>query len=128
MDLNIGIALWLAAGGDGCVSEEINRNKNSKVIVSLDDTIILHGGGDKKKIEERCEELRSTIENSSAMFDKEKAQQRLSKLLGGVIVCKVRSFGREKLQMSVFGNQVLSYQSSGILPINMFLEHDQAAC
>ncbi|PIA42945.1 hypothetical protein AQUCO_02000415v1 [Aquilegia coerulea] len=60
-----------------------------KVTVSLDDTIILHGGGDKKLIEERCEQLRMTFEKSTAMFDKEKAQERLSKLSGGVAVFKV---------------------------------------
>lgn len=59
-----------------------------KVTVSLDDTIILHGGGDKKLIEDRCEQLRTTIENSTSMFDKEKAQERLSKLSGGVAVIK----------------------------------------
>ncbi|KAI3845570.1 hypothetical protein MKX03_019719, partial [Papaver bracteatum] len=60
-----------------------------KVTVSLDDTIILHGGGDKKLIEERCEQLRTSLENSSSTFDKEKAQERLSKLSGGVAVFKV---------------------------------------
>ncbi|KAL0010090.1 hypothetical protein SO802_005198 [Lithocarpus litseifolius] len=60
-----------------------------KVSVSLDDTIILHGGGDKKLIEERCAELRTAMEKSDAMFDKEKAQERLSKLSGGVAVFKV---------------------------------------
>ncbi|KAI3969193.1 hypothetical protein MKX01_034938 [Papaver californicum] len=60
-----------------------------KITVSLDDTIILHGGGDKKLIEERCEQLRISLENSSTMFDKEKAQERLSKLSGGVVVFKV---------------------------------------
>ncbi|KAJ9179331.1 hypothetical protein P3X46_011134 [Hevea brasiliensis] len=60
-----------------------------KVTVSLDDTIILHGGGDKKLIEERCEQLRTAMEKSTAMFDKEKAQERLSKLSGGVAVFKV---------------------------------------
>ncbi|XP_052182720.1 chaperonin CPN60-like 2, mitochondrial isoform X2 [Diospyros lotus] len=60
-----------------------------KVTVSLDDTIILHGGGDKKLIEERCEQLRTTIKKSTAIFDKEKAQERLSKLSGGVAVFKV---------------------------------------
>nr|XP_010925013.1 chaperonin CPN60-like 2, mitochondrial [Elaeis guineensis] len=60
-----------------------------KVTVSLDDTIVLHGGGDKKLIEERCEQLRTAIEKSTAMFDKEKAQERLSKLSGGVAVLKV---------------------------------------
>ncbi|XP_058073928.1 chaperonin CPN60-like 2, mitochondrial [Magnolia sinica] len=60
-----------------------------KVTVSLDDTIVLHGGGDKKLIEERCEQLRTSIEKSTAMFDKEKAQERLSKLSGGVAVLKI---------------------------------------
>lgn len=60
-----------------------------KITISLDDTVILHGGGDKKLIEERCEQLRTGIEKSTAMFDKEKAQERLSKLSGGVAVFKV---------------------------------------
>ncbi|KAH7651973.1 Chaperone tailless complex polypeptide 1 (TCP-1) protein [Dioscorea alata] len=60
-----------------------------KVTVSLDDTIILHGGGDKNVIEERCEQLRKLVETSTAMFDKEKAQERLSKLSGGVAVLKI---------------------------------------
>ncbi|PIN09324.1 hypothetical protein CDL12_18091 [Handroanthus impetiginosus] len=60
-----------------------------RVTVSVDDTLILHGGGDKKLIEERCEQLRTAIEKSTAMFDKEKAQERLSKLSGGVAVFKV---------------------------------------
>ncbi|KAL5822486.1 hypothetical protein ACOSQ4_020386 [Xanthoceras sorbifolium] len=60
-----------------------------KVTVSVDDTIILHGGGDKKLIEERCEQLRAAMEKSDATFDREKAQERLSKLSGGVAVFKV---------------------------------------
>ncbi|KHN39306.1 Chaperonin CPN60-like 2, mitochondrial [Glycine soja] len=60
-----------------------------KVTITIDDTIILHGGGDKKVIEERCEQLRTAMEKSSATFDKEKAQERLSKLSGGVAVFKV---------------------------------------
>lgn len=57
--------------------------------MSLDDTIVLHGCGDKKLIEERCEQLRTAIEKSTALFDQEKAQERLSKLSGGVAVFKV---------------------------------------
>ncbi|KAL7593288.1 hypothetical protein Lser_V15G35447 [Lactuca serriola] len=49
-DLNIGIALWLAAGGDGCVSEEINGNNNSKVKYNADSRILLVGSG----AEEQC--------------------------------------------------------------------------
>nr|KAJ0196825.1 hypothetical protein LSAT_V11C700386230 [Lactuca sativa] len=44
-DLNIGIALWLAAGGDRCVSEEINGNNNSKVKYNADSRILLVGSG-----------------------------------------------------------------------------------
>ncbi|KAJ7951626.1 chaperonin CPN60-like 2, mitochondrial [Quillaja saponaria] len=60
-----------------------------KVTVSLDNTLILNGAGDKKLLEERCEQLRTAIERSTSMFDKEKAQERLSKLSGGVAVFKV---------------------------------------
>lgn len=92
-----------------------------KVIVSLDDTIILHGGGDKKQIEERCEELRSTIENSSAMFDKEKAQERLSKLSGGVAVFKVggaseAEVGERKDRVTDALNATRAAVEEGIVP------------
>ncbi|KAI5414185.1 hypothetical protein KIW84_058355 [Lathyrus oleraceus] len=60
-----------------------------KITVTIDDTIVLHGGGDKKFIEDRCVQLREATERSSATFDKEKAQERLSKLSGGVAVFKV---------------------------------------
>ncbi|XP_078152066.1 chaperonin CPN60-like 2, mitochondrial isoform X2 [Carex rostrata] len=57
--------------------------------VSLDDTIILNGGGEKNKIEERCEQIRGIMEGSTSMFDKEKAEERLAKLSGGVAVIQV---------------------------------------
>ncbi|GLT53900.1 hypothetical protein SLA2020_271360 [Shorea laevis] len=60
-----------------------------KVTVSKDDTIILDGAGDKKAIEERCEQIRSAIENSTSDYDKEKLQERLAKLSGGVAVLKI---------------------------------------
>ncbi|KAK2986375.1 hypothetical protein RJ640_026639 [Escallonia rubra] len=60
-----------------------------KVTVSKDDTVILDGAGDKKSIEERCEQLRSSIENSTSDYDKEKLQERLAKLSGGVAVLKI---------------------------------------
>uniref|UniRef100_A0A3N7EV30 Uncharacterized protein n=1 Tax=Populus trichocarpa TaxID=3694 RepID=A0A3N7EV30_POPTR len=68
---------------------QIEMLGTAKVTVSLDDTIVLHGCGDKKLIEERCEQLRTAIEKSTALFDQEKAQERLSKLSGGVAVFKV---------------------------------------
>ncbi|KAI7750671.1 hypothetical protein M8C21_029515 [Ambrosia artemisiifolia] len=92
-----------------------------KVTVSLDDTIILHGGGEKKQIEERCEELRSSIENSTAMFDKEKAQERLSKLSGGVAVFKVggaseAEVGERKDRVTDALNATRAAVEEGIVP------------
>ncbi|GAV63848.1 Cpn60_TCP1 domain-containing protein [Cephalotus follicularis] len=60
-----------------------------KATVSKDDTIILDGSGDRKTIEERVDQLRSSIELSSSDYDKEKLQERLAKLSGGVAVLKI---------------------------------------
>ncbi|KAG8389120.1 hypothetical protein BUALT_Bualt02G0196200 [Buddleja alternifolia] len=60
-----------------------------KVTVSKDDTVILDGAGNKKAIEERCDQLRSGIELSTSVYDKEKLQERLAKLSGGVAVLKI---------------------------------------
>ncbi|KAK2983806.1 hypothetical protein RJ640_008482 [Escallonia rubra] len=92
-----------------------------KVAVSLDDTIILNGGGDKKQIEERCEQLRTTIEKSTAVFDKEKAQERLSKLSGGVAVFKVggsseAEVGERKDRVTDALNATRAAVEEGIVP------------
>ncbi|KAM1011117.1 hypothetical protein ACFX13_047254 [Malus domestica] len=92
-----------------------------KVTVSLDDTIILHGGGDKKLIEERCEELRTAMDKSDAMFDKEKAQERLSKLSGGVAVFKVggvseAEVGERKDRVTDALNATRAAVEEGIVP------------
>ncbi|XP_040374101.1 chaperonin CPN60-2, mitochondrial isoform X1 [Rosa chinensis] len=60
-----------------------------KVTISKDDTVILDGAGDKKEIEERCEQIRSAIEASTSDYDREKLQERLAKLSGGVAVLKI---------------------------------------
>ncbi|KAH7865923.1 hypothetical protein Vadar_013184 [Vaccinium darrowii] len=92
-----------------------------KVTVSLDDTIILHGAGEKKTIEERCEQLRAAIEKSTAMFDKEKAQERLSKLSGGVAVFKVggsseADVGERKDRVTDALNATRAAVEEGIVP------------
>ncbi|XP_020099233.1 chaperonin CPN60-like 2, mitochondrial [Ananas comosus] len=92
-----------------------------KVTVSLDDTIILHGGGDKELIEERCEQLRQTMERSTAMFDKEKAQERLSKLSGGVAVLKIggaseAEVGERKDRVTDALNAARAALEEGIVP------------
>jgi len=60
-----------------------------KVTISKNDTVILDGAGDKKAIEERAEQLRSAIEQSTSDVDKEKLKERLAKLSGGVAVLKI---------------------------------------
>ncbi|XP_073276757.1 chaperonin CPN60-2, mitochondrial-like [Primulina huaijiensis] len=60
-----------------------------KVSISKDDTVILDGAGEKKFIEERSEQIRSAIELSTSDYDKEKLQERLAKLSGGVAVLKI---------------------------------------
>ncbi|KAL6532231.1 Chaperonin cpn60, mitochondrial [Orobanche gracilis] len=60
-----------------------------KVTISKDDTVILDGAGEKKSIEERCEQIRSAVESSTSDYDKEKLQERLAKLSGGVALLKI---------------------------------------
>lgn len=60
-----------------------------KVIVTKDDTIILDGAGEKEKIDERIDQIKQQIDRTSSDYEKEKAQERLGKLTGGVAVIKV---------------------------------------
>ncbi len=60
-----------------------------KVIATKDNTTIVDGRGDKKDIESRISQIRREIETSDSDFDKEKLQERLAKLSGGVAVLKV---------------------------------------
>ncbi len=61
----------------------------AKVISSKDDTIIVDGNGDQSAIEERAEQIRVQIGNTSSEYDQEKLAERLAKLVGGVAVIKV---------------------------------------
>ena len=60
-----------------------------KVISTKDNTTIVNGQGDKAEIEARINQIRKAIEISDSDFDKEKLQERLAKLAGGVAVIKV---------------------------------------
>lgn len=61
----------------------------AKVKISKDDTIILDGAGEKSAISERCELIREFANNSTSDYEKEKLQERLAKIAGGVAVIKV---------------------------------------
>lgn len=60
-----------------------------KVEVDKNNTVILDGGGDKAGITERCELIRHSIETTKSDYEREKLQERLAKLSGGVAVIRV---------------------------------------
>jgi chaperonin GroEL len=60
-----------------------------RVVIDKDNTVIVDGKGDKEAVEARVKEIRIQIENTTSEYDKEKLQERLAKLSGGVAVIKV---------------------------------------
>ncbi len=61
----------------------------SRVVIDKDNTVIVDGKGDPKAVVARVGEIRAQIEKTSSEYDKEKLQERLAKLAGGVAVIKV---------------------------------------
>jgi chaperonin GroEL len=59
-----------------------------RVVINKDNTLLIEGGGKKKEIDSRAEQIRSQIEKTTSDYDKEKLQERLAKLTGGVAVVK----------------------------------------
>jgi chaperonin GroEL len=66
-----------------------NLGRANSVKVTKDNTVIVDGHGDKKAIKDREAQIRAQIEKTTSEFDKEKLQERLAKLAGGVAVIKV---------------------------------------
>ena len=62
--------------------------KAKKIIVGKENTTIIEGAGKKKDVQARCEQIRNQIEKTTSNYDKEKLQERLAKLTGGVAVIK----------------------------------------
>ncbi|XP_024022389.1 chaperonin CPN60-2, mitochondrial isoform X1 [Morus notabilis] len=122
--------LAVLTGGD-VITEELGLNLEKvdldvlgtckKVTISKDDTVILDGAGDKKAIEERCEQIRSAIELSTSDYDKEKLQERLAKLSGGVAVLKIggaseAEVGEKKDRVTDALNATKAAVEEGIVP------------
>ncbi len=71
-------------------SVEVNElGRAKKIIVTKDDTTIIEGGGTKKAINERAEQIRAQHEKSTSDYDREKLMERLAKLTGGVAIINV---------------------------------------
>ena len=63
--------------------------KAKKIVVDKDSCTIIEGGGKKNEIKARCEQIRSQIEKTTSDYDREKLQERLAKLTGGVAIIRV---------------------------------------
>src|SRR5579884_2473873 len=85
--------------GGQVISEEIGRRLESvtindlgqarRVVSTKDDTTFIEGAGEPEEIQGRASEIRTQIETTTSDFDREKLQERLAKLAGGVAVIKV---------------------------------------
>lgn len=88
----------ILTGGEVITSElgleladtQINQLGQAKqVVIQKENTIIVDGAGDKEAIKSRVNQIRNAIETTTSDFDREKLQERLAKLAGGVAVIKV---------------------------------------
>ena len=98
---------------------QLGRAKN--VVVTKDDTIISDGYGDKDEIKKRINQIRNDMENTDSEFDKEKLQERLAKLAGGVAVLRVGAtteieMKEKKLRIEDALNATRAAVAEGILP------------
>ncbi|AEH49505.1 chaperonin GroEL [Parageobacillus thermoglucosidasius] len=88
----------ILTGGE-VISEELGRElksttiaslgRASKVVVTKENTTIVEGAGDSERIKARINQIRAQLEETTSEFDREKLQERLAKLAGGVAVIKV---------------------------------------
>ncbi len=61
----------------------------AKVVITKDTTTVIEGAGSKAEINKRCDQIRAQIEKTTSDYDREKLQERLAKLTGGVAVIRV---------------------------------------
>jgi chaperonin GroEL len=99
--------------------EQLGRAK--RVVVDKDNTTIIGGAGDRKQIDGRIEQIRREIENTTSEYDREKLQERLAKLAGGVAVIRVGapSEAEMKSKKEAFDDAISATKaavSEGIVP------------
>ena len=76
--------------------EDLGRAQ--RVVVDKDTTTLIGGAGDQKAVAGRCHEIRRQIEQTTSDYDKEKLQERLAKLAGGVAVIRVGAASETELK------------------------------
>jgi chaperonin GroEL len=104
---------------DNVTLEQLGSAK--KVIVTKDDTTIIQGAGDEAQIASRCNEIRRQIEDTTSDYDREKLEERLAKLAGGVAVIRVGAPSEAELKnrKDAFDDAIASTKAAiaeGIVP------------
>jgi chaperonin GroEL len=92
-----------------------------RIVIAKDDTTIIEGGGARSDIEARCNEIRRQIEDTTSDYDREKLEERLAKLAGGVAVIRVGapSEAEMKNRKDAFDDAISSTKAAiaeGIVP------------
>lgn len=93
----------------------------ARINVTKDNTVIVGGKGDRDKIEARTQQIKALLADSSSEFDKEKLQERLAKLSGGVAVIKIGAateteLKERKLRIEDALNSTRAAVEEGIVP------------
>jgi chaperonin GroEL len=92
----------------------------TRVKVEKEKCTIVGGGGDKKQIESRIEELRASIKKTTSEYDKEKYEERMAKLTGGVAILKVGGATEAEMKERKFrvddGARARAAAQEGIIP------------
>jgi chaperonin GroEL len=111
--------------GGNVVSEEVGRKLDSatlddlgkcaRIVVKKDDTTFVDGEGAKEEISGRVKEINSQIEETTSDYDREKLQERLAKLSGGVAILRVGAATEIEMKEKKAKSRrcTVSYQSSG---------------
>jgi chaperonin GroEL len=81
---------------DSVTLQDLGQAK--RILIDRDNTTIIEGAGKKSEIEARCSQLRAQIEETTSDYDREKLQERLAKLAGGVAVIKVGAATESELK------------------------------
>jgi chaperonin GroEL len=127
---------------DGVQLKDLGRAK--RVTIDKDNTTIIDGAGDQKAIEGRIKQLRTQIDDTTSDYDREKLQERLAKLAGGVAVIKVGAATETEMKEKkarvedalhatraaveegiVPGGGVALLRAAGVLKNNLGLEGDE---
>jgi chaperonin GroEL len=129
--------------GGNCVTEDLglklenltlkDLGRAKSIKVDKDNTTMIDGAGKKPEIEGRCKQIRAQAEETTSDYDKEKLQERLAKLVGGVAVTKVGAateteMKEKKARVEDALNATRAAVEEGIVPGNIVRRAIEEPC